>query len=78
MSVVPASFRQRVRAGVEPIARLFGRVGLTPNALTVVGFLIAVVGALLAAFQLWLIAGLVAGLFASISVLLGRALFSRR
>ena len=59
MSVVPATFRSRVRAGVEPIARLFGRVGLTPNALTVIGLGIAVIGAYFAATQSWLIAGLV-------------------
>lgn len=59
MSVASASFRSRVRAGVEPIARLFGRVGLTPNALTLIGFGIAVVGAYFAATQAWLIAGLV-------------------
>jgi CDP-diacylglycerol--glycerol-3-phosphate 3-phosphatidyltransferase len=59
MSVVPATFRSRVRAGVEPIARVFGRMGLTPNALTVIGFGIAIVGAWLAAMQLWLIAGVV-------------------
>lgn len=53
------SFRSRVRAGVEPIARLFGRVGLTPNALTVIGLLIAVVGAYFAATQSWLLAGLI-------------------
>jgi Phosphatidylglycerophosphate synthase len=59
MSVIPASFRSRVRAGVEPIARLFGRVGLTPNMLTLIGFGIAIVGAWLAATQAWLLAGLV-------------------
>jgi CDP-diacylglycerol--glycerol-3-phosphate 3-phosphatidyltransferase len=59
MSVISASFRSRVRAGVEPIARLFGRVGLTPNMLTLIGFGIAVVGAWLAATQAWLLAGLV-------------------
>lgn len=59
MSVVSASFRSRVRAGVEPIARLFGRVGLTPNALTLIGFGIAVVGAYFASQQSWLIAGLI-------------------
>lgn len=59
MSVVPATFRSRVRAGVEPIARVFGRVGLTPNALTVIGFAIAVVGAYFASVQSWLIAGLI-------------------
>src|SRR5512141_3135141 len=59
MSVVPATFRSRVRAGVEPIARLFGRVGLTPNMLTLIGFAIAIVGAWLASTQAWLLAGLV-------------------
>jgi phosphatidylglycerophosphate synthase len=59
MSVVPATFRSRVRAGVEPIARLFGRVGLTPNMLTLIGFGIAIIGAYFAATQSWLIAGLV-------------------
>ena len=59
MSVVPATFRSRVRAGVEPVARVFGRVGLTPNALTVIGLGIAVVGAYFATIQSWLIAGLI-------------------
>jgi CDP-diacylglycerol--glycerol-3-phosphate 3-phosphatidyltransferase len=59
MSVVSASFRSRVRASVEPIARIFGRVGLTPNALTVIGLGIAIVGAWLAASESWLLAGLV-------------------
>ncbi|HUP83108.1 MAG TPA: CDP-alcohol phosphatidyltransferase family protein [Candidatus Limnocylindria bacterium] len=59
MTVASASFRSRVRAGVEPIARVFGRVGLTPNALTVIGLLIAVIGAYFAATQAWFIAGLV-------------------
>lgn len=59
MSVISASLRSRVRAGVEPIARLFGRVGLTPNMLTLIGLAIAVVGAWLASMQAWLLAGLV-------------------
>lgn len=58
MSVVSGSFRTRVRAGVEPIARLFGRVGLTPNALTLIGFGIAIIAAGAAATQQWLAAGL--------------------
>jgi phosphatidylglycerophosphate synthase len=57
MSVISGSFRARVRSGVEPIARLFGRVGLTPNALTLIGFGIAVVAALSAATQGWILAG---------------------
>lgn len=60
MSVVSGSFRQRVRAGIEePVGRFFGRLGFTPNALTLIGFGIAVVGAYFAAAQSWLVAGLV-------------------
>lgn len=57
-SVVSPTFRARVRAGVEPVARLFGRVGLTPNALTLIGFGIAVVAAWAAASTDWIMAGL--------------------
>jgi phosphatidylglycerophosphate synthase len=57
-SMASGSFRARVRSGVEPIARLFGRVGLTPNALTLIGFGIAIVAAYFAAIQSWLLAGL--------------------
>jgi CDP-diacylglycerol---glycerol-3-phosphate 3-phosphatidyltransferase len=60
MSVVPASFRQRVRSTIEtPVARFFGRLGFSPNALTLIGFGIAIVGAYFAAMQDWLTAGLV-------------------
>jgi phosphatidylglycerophosphate synthase len=60
MSLVPASFRDRVRAGVElPVALVFGRLGLTPNALTLIGFGIAVIAAYAAAQQAWLLAGLI-------------------
>ncbi len=58
MSVVSGSFRARVRSGVEPIARIFGRVGLTANALTLIGFGIAGVAAWFAALEAWLLAGL--------------------
>jgi CDP-diacylglycerol--glycerol-3-phosphate 3-phosphatidyltransferase len=57
-SLVSAELRSTFRSRVEPIARLFGRVGLTPNALTVIGLLIAVVAGAVAASQAWLIAGL--------------------
>jgi phosphatidylglycerophosphate synthase len=60
-SLVSPQLRDRVRAGVEPVARGFGRVGLTPNALTLIGFGIAVVGGVLAAMGYWLVAGLVVG-----------------
>jgi len=58
MSAMSSSFRTRVRSGVEPFARLFGKVGLTPNALTLIGFGVAVIAAWFAAQQAWLIAGL--------------------
>jgi len=58
--VISASFRQRFRATIEePVARVFARTGLSPNALTLIGFAIAIVGAGLAAAQIWLVAGLV-------------------
>ena len=52
-------FRTRVRHLGEPVALFFGRLGLTPNALTILGFLITVAGAALAAAGLWLAAGIV-------------------
>jgi CDP-diacylglycerol--glycerol-3-phosphate 3-phosphatidyltransferase len=51
--------RTRVRHLGEPVALFFGRLGLTPNALTLLGFLITVAGAALAAAGLWLAAGIV-------------------
>jgi CDP-diacylglycerol--glycerol-3-phosphate 3-phosphatidyltransferase len=51
--------RGRVRHLGEPIALFFGRLGLSPNALTVLGFLITIGGAALAAAGLWLLAGIV-------------------
>jgi CDP-diacylglycerol--glycerol-3-phosphate 3-phosphatidyltransferase len=60
MSVVSSSFRSRVRSNIErPVAAVFAKTGLSPNALTVIGFAIAVVGAWLAASQGWLLAGIV-------------------
>ena len=57
-SVVSPELRARVRGAAVPIALAFGRMGLTPNALTVIGFGIAVVAAFAAAQQAWLAAGL--------------------
>lgn len=57
-----AAFRKSFRARIEgPVAAVFMRTGLTPNALTLIGFGIAIVGAVLAAYQSWLITGLVVG-----------------
>lgn len=55
-SFVSQATRARVRSAVQPIAGAFGKVGLTPNALTVIGFLISIVGAAVAAGQLWILA----------------------
>ena len=51
--------RTRIKKIFEPIALAMGRAGLTPDALTLIGFAITVVGAILVANQLWLIGGLV-------------------
>ena len=58
-SLVSVETRNRLRGGATPFARLAGRVGLTPNALTVIGFLIAGVAAALAGYQLWFAGGVV-------------------
>ena len=51
--------RSRVKRIGEPIALFFGRLGLTPNGLTLIGFGITSAAAVLAAAQLWIAAGLV-------------------
>lgn len=51
--------RARVKGVFEPIALALGRAGLTPDALTLIGFAITIVGAVLLAQQLWLAGGLV-------------------
>lgn len=57
-SIVSPAMRQRVRDLATPIARGLGRLGLTPNALTVIGFLGTCVAAFAAAQQAWLAAGI--------------------
>ena len=57
-SLVSPGMRARVRGMAEPIARGFGRLGLTPNHLTFIGFGIAIVAAVAASQQAWLAAGL--------------------
>lgn len=70
-SIVSASFRTRVRGLAEPIARGLGRLGLTPNHLTFLGFGIAVCAAIAASAQAWLLAGLLVLLGASFDLLDG-------
>ena len=51
--------RARVKKAFEPIALGMGRLGLTPDALTLIGFGVTVVGAVLVAGQVWLAGGIV-------------------
>lgn len=51
--------RSRVKRTFEPIALAMGRLGLTPDALTLIGFGITVLAAVLLGGELWLIGGLV-------------------
>src|SRR6476646_7216421 len=51
--------RSRIKAIFEPIALGMGRLGLTPDGLTLIGFAITVAGAILLGMQLWLLGGLV-------------------
>jgi phosphatidylglycerophosphate synthase len=57
-SVVSPELRARVRGAAIPVALAFARMGLTPNALTVIGFGIAVVAGFAASQQAWIAAGL--------------------
>jgi CDP-diacylglycerol--glycerol-3-phosphate 3-phosphatidyltransferase len=58
-SIVSPGLRQRVRGFATPIAAGFGRLGLTPNHLTLIGFAITVAGAVLVSQQNWLAGGIV-------------------
>jgi len=51
--------RDRVKGAFEPIALALGRLGLTPDGLTLLGFAITVGGAALIALQHWTIGGVV-------------------
>jgi phosphatidylglycerophosphate synthase len=51
--------RDAVKAVFEPIALAMGRAGLTPDALTLIGFAITTTGAILVALQHWTIGGIV-------------------
>jgi CDP-diacylglycerol--glycerol-3-phosphate 3-phosphatidyltransferase len=75
-SLVSPATRQRVRDLATPVATGLGRLGLTPNALTVIGFLGTCAAALAAANQAWLLAGvlvLVFGIFDLFDGTLARA-----
>jgi len=57
-SFVSPETRTKVRGLMTPIAVGLGKIGLTPNGLTLIGFGIACFAAVLAGAQLWLPAGL--------------------
>ena len=57
-SLVSDGVRTRVRGWAVPVALAFGRIGLTPNALTLIGFVGTCVAAWLAASQQWIAAGI--------------------
>jgi CDP-diacylglycerol--glycerol-3-phosphate 3-phosphatidyltransferase len=62
-SLVSNETRDRLRGVARPLALAFGRIGLTPNALTVIGFLGTCVAGVAAASQLWLAAGILVIVF---------------
>ena len=75
-SLVTPTTRQRVRNVANPIALALGRLGLTPNALTLIGFLGTSIAAVAASQQWWLAAGvlvLVFGVFDLFDGALARA-----
>jgi CDP-diacylglycerol--glycerol-3-phosphate 3-phosphatidyltransferase len=75
-SFVSPELRARVRLVAVPIALLLGKLGLTPNALTIVGFLGTCLAAVAAASQAWVLAGvlvLVFGIFDLFDGALARA-----
>jgi CDP-diacylglycerol---glycerol-3-phosphate 3-phosphatidyltransferase len=62
-SIVSPATRQRVRDLATPVARGLGRLGLTPNALTLIGFLGTCIAAYAAASRSWVAAGILVLVF---------------
>jgi CDP-diacylglycerol--glycerol-3-phosphate 3-phosphatidyltransferase len=63
--------RSRIKRLGEPVALALGRAGLTPNGLTLAGFAVTTIGALLLANGLWLAGGIVVFAGASFDMLDG-------
>jgi len=51
--------RGRIKKTSEPLALFLGRLGLTPNGLTLIGFAITAAGAVLLALEQWIAGGIV-------------------
>jgi len=62
-SLVSPAARQRVRDLATPVAIGLGRLGLTPNALTIIGFIGTCLAAIAAGVQQWILAGILVLLF---------------
>jgi phosphatidylinositol phosphate synthase len=56
-SLVSPEMRDRIRGAAAPVAIALGRLGLTPNAITVLGFAGMLAAAVAAALQQWVLAG---------------------
>jgi CDP-diacylglycerol---glycerol-3-phosphate 3-phosphatidyltransferase len=56
-TIVTPGLRARVRTLATPVAIALGAAGLTPNALTVIGFIGTGAAAITAGYQAWIIAG---------------------
>jgi CDP-diacylglycerol--glycerol-3-phosphate 3-phosphatidyltransferase len=56
--IVSPATRNRVRGLAVPVALALGRLGLTPNALTVIGFAGTCLAAVAAGYQQWVLAGI--------------------
>jgi CDP-diacylglycerol--glycerol-3-phosphate 3-phosphatidyltransferase len=62
-SLVTPATRRRLRDLATPVATALGRLGLSPNALTLIGFLGTCLAGIAAGFQAWLFAGVLVIVF---------------
>ena len=75
-SLVSPELRNAIRGLAQPIAQALGTLGLSPNQLTVIGFVISAVGGVAAGLEAWLAAGIlviVGGVFDLFDGALARA-----
>lgn len=75
-SMISNETRDRLRGVARPVALALGRLGLTPNGLTIIGFAGTCVAAVAAAAQWWLAAGILViafGIFDLFDGVLARA-----
>ena len=70
-SIVSPELRQRVRGLATPLAVGLGRLGLTPNALTLIGFAGTCLAAIAAATGSWVVAGVLLAIFGLFDLLDG-------